>query len=477
MAMAGFRKRTVLSVVIFISIFLVSCEASENYVKSVLLDDQIVFTGVPVHRDNLHWPEGRDSDWEMDIRYFAVNVLRNHPLLIDYNHMHSDGIARETYSYYVYEMLMRRAAARNGILTNDIDVMRDGLRDIFIDKVNALIMDIPSRNDAEVKFGLSEAAAIFGDSHTRIHWENENVFPVQIIALYDGIYFAGVPSEIEHALYAELLAVNGIDIWEIVERIGKVHAHENEYGLRDITQFFLMSKELLRYIDVADDSGLANFTVRLLSGEIADIELQTIGKETFDSMIQGELFVRHEFSSLLMHRYPEKSFWHEYFYEDSLMYMRIRSFGERGVVDNLQAELRAWPQGELIEKLVVDLRGNAGGRSGWFMDHDLLGSDRVRAVYIIIDSGSASASVVAAATIRESGANVKTVGEPTGQMENFFSAQRGNLPNSGLWYFVSMAIVVQSNSYDEAFRPDIFIPLTIGDIVERNDPVLDYIWP
>jgi len=483
---ARFRGVVALLLNVFIIALLSSCTTEDHYYISdydyVIEEEpdstaenitQAVFTGDPIHRDNLHWQEGRDRDWEVDIRHFAVKALWHHPLLTDYNYANSQGIAGVDYFHFAYKMLLRRAAYRNGIVADDADGIRDSLREIFIDRINELILSIPSLSDSEVKFGLSEVTVLLDDTHTRLHLRPVKVFPVQTLFHYNGVFFAGVPKEIEHALYGELRAINGIDIDEIIERLGEVFPHENQYGLRQtIGTHFLMSKEFLGYINVVDDRGMAYFTIRSVNGEIFGIELQAIYQEDFENIDDAQ-FVRHEFS-ILMHMHHDKDFWYEYFYGGNIMYVRINRL-RPGVGNDFEEKLRNWTQNERIDKFIIDLRGNPGGRE-WLLSPDLLESERIRAVYIIIDGGSESASVLTASNLRRSGANVQIVGEPAGQPDNFFAGPVGTLSNSGLGYVISMGMTAQSNSTDITLRPDILIPLTINDIISNRDPVLDYIW-
>jgi len=504
MAMEKFRKAAVLVFCALISILLASCtsergvtEPSDNdtYISNDYAEEadeydneeaavQIVFTGEPVRREDLYWPEGRDRDWEEDIRHFAAMALRHHPLLIGYDELRLDarrieGRASENYSEFAYNVLLKRTAAKNGILTDDLAAITERLREIILEKTNALIIDIPNLSDYEVVFSLSEIAAILGDGHTRIAFafEDSAVFPVSIIALDGRAYLTGVPKEFENALYSELLSINNIPIDEVIEGLARIIPHENEYNLRQMyIPRALTEKELLIFINVVSDSGVAEFTVRDISGEIFDITLQGMNREVIDAME----FVYH-FHDTLMHARPGELFWHEYFPDDNIMYVRIWRFfrepADNAAIAALRAELRDWPENEDIEKFIIDLRHNIGGFTTWPFGEDFLFlADRVNSLYVIIDGISYSQSVIVASNLKYHMDNLTIIGEPAGQPENFLSGdQRAFLPNSRLGFQVSNAMSVQSNTADTALRPDIFIPLTIDDVINQRDPVLEYI--
>ena len=457
--------------------------------------EAIVFTGELVHRDYLHWTSERDREWEIDVRHFGVRVLRQHPLLIDFDLSNSSlvfGVGREDYSaaVHAYEVLLRRAAVRNGIPGGSADEMRDAFRELIIGRINDLILDIPNLSDNEIIFGLAAIAVVLDDGHTRIGLPMGDVFPVELIALYDGIYLIGVPEEYEHALHGELLAINGIDIDEIMERLSAIIAHENEYYLRQkvtmpmiydpirfrhyVVRPFLREFYVLNYLGVIDDSGRASFSVRGISGEIFNIEL----KATSESSL-----IRHEFNTL-MHANPDGIFWYEYFPDKSLMYVRINSFASieematfNAASRSFMTELESRPTSEKMRTIIIDLRQNPGGNAEWPARADFaILSESAYYVYAIIDGGTFSKAVINTSHIIHRMENAIIIGEPAGQIDNMFSGGANLLPNSRVRYNISSMMWAGSDSEDVAIRPDVFIPLMIDDIISQHDPVLSYIF-
>ena len=72
--------------------------------------------------------------------------------------------------------------------------------------------------------------------------------------------------------------------------------------------------------------------------------------------------------------------------------------------------------------------------------------------------------------------NVTILGSPAGRSENFLtSTVSRTLTNSRLLYLTSTGLHVISDCEDVAFRPDVFIPFTIYDVINQRDPVLEYI--
>ena len=458
-------------------------------------ETQIVFTGITIHRDDFLWTEGRDMAWEEDIRIFAVAIYTTHPLLAGFDSLRHIWGEKAEYAYPAFNGILQRVAAQNGISAYDYAHMQEALREIFVERVNNLIIEIPNLTDFEIEFGISEIAAILRDMRTTLteytgqppSWALE-VFPIELIYAYDGIYFIGVPGEMEHALYGELIAVNGINIGEILDRFNKVVPLENGYKLKHFAPKWLRYKGVLAYL-IADDSASANFTVRGTDGEVLDMEVTAVGRESFERMSYTGEFARHE-SDALRDKYPEAFFWHKYFPDGSLLYVRGTSlFGGHAHaintgINKLNEKLLYLEAYETIDKLVIDLRGNSDGcnRNVWPAvfwptpsDFPLL-SEKVENIYIIIDGGTTSLSIGLATDLRYHMENVTIIGSPAGRAENYFAQPIGRrLPNSRLYFSLSMGLHVNSNSRDIALRPDVFMPLTIEDIINNRDPVLEYI--
>ncbi|MTI95895.1 MAG: hypothetical protein FH749_10505 [Firmicutes bacterium] len=74
----------------------------------------------------------------------------------------------------------------------------------------------------------------------------------------------------------------------------------------------------------------------------------------------------------------------------------------------------------------------------------------------------------------------QTIGDPTGNATSAFGhCEWLELPNSGLTYGVSIRKWIMPNTednYQEAVMPDIPVPLTRDDIINNQDPVLNWIF-
>jgi len=485
---------------IFAALILSSCatETQEYYISDdyAVADDeydanyenpdtdimQAVFTGVPIRRDELLWQEGRHGEWEQDIRYFAVMVLRNHPLLQSFDSLGRMAIIeREVVDYprVVHDVLLQRVANRNMILSDDADYIIYELRARFTYQVNSLILNIPYLSDYELMFGLSSIAAILGDAHTYVSPAAEYTFPVRVRGLYGGFYITTVPRDLEHILYGKLVAINGVEFDEIISRARKTFPYENEYGLRyQLMPSIFAINIVLYYIGVTDSLHVADFRIIDVHGETVDIQIETMKRDDFTNMSDEELA---RYQPMLKDSRVEEHFWHEHFPDENLMYIRITRFTpsqELNMARNeLREKMRDWQYGDTT-RFILDLRGNPGGHrdAEWPQAGDIrMLNEIAETVYLLIDGRSTSMSVNMASAMINNIDNLIVIGTPSGQPPNFFSGPVGNLANTELRYQIAHGMTINSTSEDVAIRPDIIIEATIEDIISGHDAVLAFI--
>ena len=417
------------------------------------------------------WTDERDRAWEEDIVQFATTMLR-HPTLRGYGLISTEEALRRD----MFEDDTQRTplAGFNLAFTHADFYINKELEYRLIDMVNELIFDVPALSDIEIKFRLSEIIAILGDAHSNIELPLfETIYPLGLVSLYDGFYVTAIPKVFEHVLYSRLIRINGFYVDDIVERFAEIIPHENNYRLRALSRLHLRGSDILSFTGVTGDMSPTTFTFESISGEMLEISLSPTSTPNEIDMIV------HQFDGEenLTHRNPGEDFWGHRFPEKSVVYLRNRSLVESSL--HLAQVLNNLDINDRLETLVIDLRQNVGGFLPSAMTNfaDDMISGRISTVYVIIDSGSYSAPIIFASLLRSTFENVYIVGEPAPQPANFFVSQRATLRHSGVGFNVSEFF--RETSQDErhiyALVPDIFIPLTIGDIVNYRDPVMEFI--
>ena len=172
-------------------------------------------------------------------------------------------------------------------------------------------------------------------------------------------------------------------------------------------------------------------------------------------------------------------YWYEVLPENEMLYIRINDIYEiteyrvSDFATDIYTEIN---NNAVIDKVVVDLRDNGGGLSGR-MDPiiEKLVKTEVEPIYVLIDSGSASASVLMALDMKYAGDNVVIVGTPAGEPPNFFGGVISyTLPQTGHWFTLSSTYMEYIKNYEyNALLPDITIYQTLEDYKQGIDTVLE----
>lgn len=418
----------------------------------------------------------RDRAWEEDIVYLAQTFLRKHPKIAD------------TYYFEVRNYLEDPGS----YLVNENHQYDESLRQDFISDIYRLIECIPELSDVELRYETQRIVAQIGDGHSRVVWELQEFFPIMVQQLENAeemaFYTLRVPNEHSDLIYTQLVAINGIQIKEIVDRLRIYVSSENcywqDYMIWDCyLDSLLIQKEALQIVGVLDeDVDTADFTFSREDGSTTTVTLTAIAYESYEAAdMCREDFLAKEIGS---EKYrSEKYYWFEEMPDDRILYIRInRCYEESGY----SFDSFCWDVTDVLndleepQKLVVDLRGNVGGiypMSGFFKFLNRLNEIDTNGVYVIIDHGAFSSCIGMIAQFQNKCPDIQLLGTPTGQPVN----QWGNLkyydaPNGKLRFSISKEFwMFAESSESNAIMPDILIYQTLTDYMQGVDTVLEYI--
>ena len=430
------------------------------------------------------WPEGRHQEWEEDIIYFAQMFLFDHPLLRNVQVPMND----------VQSILSGAKLSDYTVNFHDAN-----LRDQFLHKIHELIDLIPELEEHEIIFSLSEIAALLGDAHTglvlnRFAFQRlgHHYYPFDFIYFSDGFFVQSVsaPSDsieyYEEVLYSRLLAINGVDVEQIMEMLSVVIPHENNYQLlvRGDLADLMQHGELLTYLGITT-GGETEFLFENLEGDV--FRVNASARAVCRDVYVETTFIDINIEGFLKYSRPDWQ-WFEFLEDYNAMYLRLHNlFGTPATPSleefylSLTQETSELLEAREIEKFVIDLRGNRGGFLEYFeILFELIYSERndLGSVYVLINHYTYSSGVVAAAIMKNYIEDVLLVGEPTSQPPNFFAGTSPYwLPHSNIAFEVSRVYFGILPEYlKDTLTPDIFIPMTFEDFINHRDPVLEAIF-
>jgi hypothetical protein len=373
--------------------------------------------------------------------------------------------------------------------------------------INDLIPRIPELTDFEILMGLYRSIAILNDCHSIITLPLNYVLPVTYIPHFDEQHsetsypfpwphirdaYIGIDS----AANSRLIAINGVGIDEIYNRMRPIFPHENEVSFRVMANWNLHNRDMLRYIEVIDDESIVPITVRDVNG--AEFTVYAPFVRSLNDV--DVTFHENDDERLFSWSRISEDYWFNYFPEESLMYIRIWRFatGQHPLEvsrmsvaerDNLPCVqftnelIGAITEQSGVSTLVIDLRGNRGGMPfeginrffAWTQveeNRSLLGS-----VYIAIDSFTYSQAVVHSVIFSNYIDNAILIGAPASGALNFFGAGEAFvMPNSQTVFWTRGTLnLLDPYTETNTLYPDIFVYRTLEDFVNHHDAVIEAI--
>ena len=420
----------------------------------------------------------RGRKWEEDVVAFASKCLQlahGHPLLTD----------RITTVYTHNEPTLKFS---NSASVNFCDAE---LREEFIGRINAIITSIPESTDDEIVFAMMEAAALLRDAHTFVSADVKEAFPLWVTTVYsDGrpecvVEYA--PEKESGLLGSRLVAINGIPLSEITERMRPFIAYEAEtWFIRRAYGFnMLMNCAVLRHIGVMGGENTAEFTLLSPSGEELTRSLSSRAADSlwYDAKeyLSGTGSERGSTSRWIMELHPDVDIWYEFLNEGEALYIRVVSCDVDEELEDVVSDafLDAKALGRL-KYVIVDFRDNYGGYAnlnGSFVPLADAMRDSGAELYVLINEGSFSAAVGVPALLRRRLESVKLVGSPAGQPTEFFAgAVSLETPNSSVFCQISTCRAsFWPGCHDDALMPDVTVYQSYEDFLNGVDSVLRYI--
>ena len=425
------------------------------------------FDGDPESYSYYHETE-RERKWEEDILALAQNFSDNYPIF-------QQG---KSHMYYY---------AIQGIDTT-IGYLYDGqLRSKFFEDVNALIPKLKELTDSQIRFELQKLVASLGDAHTRLWVETSYVLPVVAEPFYvdEEVEYRVVvlPRAFGSMLYSKLLAINGVTIDQVIERLKPYASVENTYGLvAEMSEMggLLCESELLAHVGILESpQQSAKLTMQAGNGEIYTISVAPVSPTEMGELANESIFVACSYS---FQNWYEENYWYEIQPEEGIAFVRINRFMEENdeslkqMFESLMADMKSNPQ---VSRVIVDLRRNGGGQSfmtGYPRLLQALKLPQIEKVSVLIDQGSFSQSVIMAYEIRREISTAVVMGIPAGEGSFLIGIEgdESTLPNSGLMYRVATVPVDLDRKLPfDALTPDVIVYPTLEDYKAGVDTILE----
>ena len=371
--------------------------------------------------------QDRAANWSKDLDYFASAVRANHP--------------------------------------NPFTKMSD---EDFQSAIAQLKISAGQLEDYEIAGGIAAITARLGDGHTSLNFQPFfTTYPLRFRALPAGFYTLNTGPASAAALGKKLVAIDGHPIDEAYRMIKSVLPYENEHWASVLACQGFVIAEYLRYTGITSSLTQATFefegglTLTLRPGPVTS---------TFPRDARPQLPLFRQNSNL--------NYWFDYLPDSGTLFIKYLSCVEDPALpsDAFAAQLAGFFQDRPLNRVVLDIRDNAGGATSVtdrllapFTNGTLTPS---AGFFAIIRRDTYSSAMIAAAQLHNLGWTL--VGEAIGGSPNSFGNRvTFTMPNSG-WVFGVSNKVFQMAGYtgQNTVAPDIPVEFTIEDYANNRDPYL-----
>ncbi|NLY54881.1 MAG: peptidase S41 [Firmicutes bacterium] len=346
----------------------------------------------------------------------------------------------------------------------------------FTQMATALKTDLPSLSTDQILTRLAQLVAAVGDSHTSISLPIFSVYPLAFYVFADGIYLLQADPQYAAALHCRLTKVGDQEIDEVIAHLSTVIPHENQAQLSTMLPQYLVVPSILTGLAIIEDPAIAQFTFvdenkREFTLPVQAVDLGT-GLNLMGKVTYQPFYLKH----------PDRIYWWEYLPEHQAVYVNYSSCRdiEGYPVRRFTAEILDLIDQNPVEKLIVDLRNNAGGNSGLldpFINAVAKNEElnQPGKIYVIIGRRTFSSAILNALSFKNK-THAVLVGEPTGGKPNHYGEVKiFTLPNSGLRVSYSTKYFKNSAVDTDSLLPDLEAILSLADYEAGRDPAMDAI--
>lgn len=345
------------------------------------------------------------------------------------------------------------------LINNHINLFAYTKEDEFNKKIEKLKEMIDELDYEEMKVEISRVVASIKDAHTSLIFPARRFIPLKFYYFNDGVYIINSTKDYENLLFKRVIAIEDINIEEILKELYDIISFENEYLFKAQSMKYLQIVEVLYGLLIIDDMSKIKITLDNGEYEISSVSIDKL-IYTNDNL---PFYARNSSENL----------WFKYL-DNKEIYIKYNSCRENGN-ESIQSKIEKiilFIENNNIKKVTVDLRNNLGGNSSLFEPFiDYIKNNKEinnkENLKVIIGRETFSSALLNAYDFKNN-TNAKIIGEPSGGKPNCYGEiLRITLPNSKLLvtYSTRFYNLIDDDRVD-ALYPDEIVLETIEDYIK-----------
>ena len=371
-------------------------------------------------------------------------------------------------------------------------------RKAFESAVSDLDRRIPSLTRPEILVGFAQIVAMVGDGHTSFYPGNQkkwwfHFYPIKLWSFSDGVYVIGTTGDHADLFGKRLVRIDETPIEDAFRLISTTIGADNDMEYEYTVPFELARPELLHVLGIAESADQAEFVFE--GGVRKTFQAMTLKKwrgldwrsanNLYEGLAPPSMRLEFLFATplTLEHLKQRKYYWFTYLEEQRTLFLQYNQCWDqkdRPPFQEVVDELFRYMDGNPVERLIVDVRQNAGGEPK--IAEPLIEGLEQRSefgeagrLFVLVGRRTFSAALTNAAQLR-SRAGALIVGEPPRGKPNSPSEGRDiDLKRTKMWVTVSTQFVERDPELGGAdYLPvDIDAAYTFEQYRNAEDPALD----
>jgi tetratricopeptide (TPR) repeat protein len=351
--------------------------------------------------------------------------------------------------------------------------------------VRELHRSIPKLTDNQIRTAFMKYMRRIGDGHTSIRPPQGEALRtgVQFYWFEEGVFVTAAAEPFADLVGAELLAVGGKPVNEVLQALDQVTAQDNSQGLRATGPAYLAYPGVLHGLGFGADKAEVLYKFKDAKGVVREVAVPAAaGVEPKDTWISVR-DTKGDQPLYLKNR--SKPYWFEYLPDQKAVYFQYNSV-RNDPTENTQKfadRLFEFIDKNEVERLIVDARWNGGGNS--FLNrpivNGIIGCKKINhagKLFIVIGRNTFSAAQNFVTDLGRQ-CDAVFVGEPSGSSPNFVGESiRFGLPYSKMTGTISDLYWQRSWPMDHRtwIAPELPAPPTFEQFRSNRDPALEAIF-
>jgi hypothetical protein len=369
----------------------------------------------------------------------------------------------------------------------------------FQDAVAELDAAIPALPDHVIITRLVQLVARVGDAHTSVNWASTAGFrryPLLLEVFPDqngreSLYVTAVTPDTQssnrgplgytRALGARLVRIGDTEIEPAALAVASLLSAENMQWIKARIANFITTPEFLHALGLLNEMEQGRFTFENAAGQQFELVFKPVARNVAINWLTTPYLTRAPMP--LRRSQPSSRFyWYSFLETERTVYFQYNRCQEMPTqpIASFTQELLGFIDTHAVDRLVVDLRQNAGGNSALLQP--FIAGIRARAqlnqsnrLFVLIDRGTFSSGLLNAFDWQRL-TNAILVGEPTGGKPNSYGEVRDFfLPRSNLRVVYSTRLFQILPGNPSSLFPSINLVPTIEDYLAGRDPVLEWV--